>query len=294
MDVIEESVELAMLQFIDQPISNALITAILASVQFVPPHPDPARRIGGGSASYDPAENPSGADCSRAAGVRHRRDAATARRTSDLPDLHRRVAAAATGSDECADHVSPGDRVVTSKTYRGNRMNIQINSLTNANVYIDGVGLLGRAEEIEIPQPRHKMIDYKGLGMVGTAELWSGVDKLEAQDQVGLVRCGDAYDVGESVPDPLVPGARQPRAVHQPGPLRASLPVVYLMTGVFKDAGMAAFKHQAMVETNSIVSVYHCELYVAGTQIYLYDVFANVYVVGGVDQLSTFRTNLGG
>ncbi len=49
-----------------------------------------------------------------------------------------------------------------------------------------------------------------------------------------------------------------------------------------------------MVETNSTVSVYHCELYVAGTQIYLYDVFANVYVVGGVDQLSTFRTNLGG
>jgi phage tail tube protein FII len=42
------------------------------------------------------------------------------------------------------------------------------------------------------------------------------------------------------------------------------------------------------------VSVYHCELYVAGTQIYLYDVFANLYVVGGVDQLSTFRTNLGG
>jgi len=50
-------------------------------------------------------------------------------------------------------------------------MNIQINSLANANVYIDGIGLLGRAEEIEIPQPRHRMIDYKGLGMVGTAEL---------------------------------------------------------------------------------------------------------------------------
>ena len=43
-------------------------------------------------------------------------------------------------------------------------MNIQINSLTNANIYIDGVGLLGRAEEIEIANPKHKMIDYKGLG----------------------------------------------------------------------------------------------------------------------------------
>jgi phage tail tube protein FII len=26
----------------------------------------------------------------------------------------------------------------------------------------------------------------------------------------------------------------------------------------------------------------------------LYDLFANIYVVGGVDQLSTFRSNLGG
>jgi phage tail tube protein FII len=49
-----------------------------------------------------------------------------------------------------------------------------------------------------------------------------------------------------------------------------------------------------MVETTSRVSVYHCELFVAGVQIYLYDVFANIYVVGGVDQLSNFRSNIGG
>ena len=60
-------------------------------------------------------------------------------------------------------------------------MNIQINSLTNANIYIDGVGLLGPAEEIEIANPKHKMIDYKGLGMAGTAELWAGVEKLESK-----------------------------------------------------------------------------------------------------------------
>ena len=34
--------------------------------------------------------------------------------------------------------------------------------------------------------------------------------------------------------------------------------------------------------------------FVAGVQIYLYDVFANLYVVGGVDQLSAFRSHVGG
>ena len=66
------------------------------------------------------------------------------------------------------------------------------------------------------------------------------------------------------------------------------------MTGIFKDAGSINFKPHEGVDTTSVISVYHSELYVAGTQIFLYDVMANIYVVGGVDQLSTFRANLGG
>src|ERR1035437_8785806 len=170
-------------------------------------------------------------------------------------------------------------------------MKIQINSLTNANIYIDGVGLLGRAEEIEIANPKHKMIDYKGLGMAGTAELWAGVEKLES-----IIKW-TSFDASTLT---MSSSPFQTHSFQARGSLEqytsqgrsAELPVVYLMTGVFKDAGTANFKHQAMVETNSTVSVYHCELYVGGTRIYLYDVFANVYVVGGVDQLSTFRVNL--
>lgn len=172
-------------------------------------------------------------------------------------------------------------------------MNIQINSLTNANIYIDGVGLLGRAEEIEIAQPKHRMIDYKGLGMAGTAELWAGVEKLESKikwasfDSQALSMAASPFHTHNfQVRGNLEQYTSQGRA--------AELPVVYLMTGVFKDAGSATFKQHQMVETSSVVSVYHCELYVAGAQIYLYDVFANIYVVGGVDQLANFRSNLGG
>lgn len=58
MDVIEESVELAMLQFIDQPISNGLITAILASVNSFLRTLIQRGAVVGGAASYDPAHNP--------------------------------------------------------------------------------------------------------------------------------------------------------------------------------------------------------------------------------------------
>jgi uncharacterized protein len=58
MDVIEESVELSMLQFIDQPISNALITAILASVNAFIRTLIQRGALVAGAASYNPAENP--------------------------------------------------------------------------------------------------------------------------------------------------------------------------------------------------------------------------------------------
>jgi phage tail sheath protein FI len=58
MDVIEESVELSMLQFLDQPISNALITAILASVNSFIRTLIQRGALVAGAATYNPAENP--------------------------------------------------------------------------------------------------------------------------------------------------------------------------------------------------------------------------------------------
>ena len=78
MDVIEESVELAMLQFIDQPICNALITAILASVNAFIRSLIGRGALVAGSASYNPVAKPAQPGGRRTTGLRHRRDAAAA------------------------------------------------------------------------------------------------------------------------------------------------------------------------------------------------------------------------
>ena len=101
-------------------------------------------------------------------------------------------------------------------------MNIQINSLTNANIYIDGVGLLGRAEEIEIANPKHKMIDYKGLGMAGTAELWAGVDKLESKIKWSSFDADTLTLSASPFQTHSFQARGKPGAVHQPGPDRAA------------------------------------------------------------------------
>ena len=171
--------------------------------------------------------------------------------------------------------------------------NVSVNRITNCNIYVDGTGLLGRAEEVEIPKPRHRMVDHKGLGMAGTAEFWAGVDKLEAK-----IRWASIYPEAEAVLNsPFQSHYFQIRGnlqTYSSQGLTQEQPLVYLMTGVFKDAGSMSFKLHEGVDTTSLVSVYHAELYLGATQMFLFDVLANIYVVNGVDQLATFRANLGG
>ena len=46
-------------------------------------------------------------------------------------------------------------------------MGLQINKLTNANIYVNGNNLLGRAAEVELPSIGFKMAEHMALGMVG-------------------------------------------------------------------------------------------------------------------------------
>lgn len=172
-------------------------------------------------------------------------------------------------------------------------MDISVNRITNANIYMDGTGLLGRAEEIQVAQPHHRMVDHKALGMAGVAEFWAGVEKLEAR-----IKWASLYpEVLAAAASPFVSHSFQVRGSLEQYTSQgrtAELPVVYLMTGVFKDAGGFTFRQHENVDSASVVTVYHSELYVSGTQIHLYDVLANIYVVNGVDQLAQFRSNVGG
>ncbi|WP_027809960.1 phage major tail tube protein, partial [Burkholderia cenocepacia] len=58
---------------------------------------------------------------------------------------------------------------------------IEINRITNANIYVNGNSLLGRAEEIKLPDISAIMQEHKALGMVGKIELPAGFDKLEGE-----------------------------------------------------------------------------------------------------------------
>ncbi|HTU55751.1 MAG TPA: phage major tail tube protein [Acetobacteraceae bacterium] len=168
-----------------------------------------------------------------------------------------------------------------------------INSLWNCNVYLDGNSLLGRAGEFTVPQPKRVMQDYKGLGMAARLEVPVGWDKMEAditwssfdQATIGLLVSSTGMQQFSAMADLQVLSASGETS---------DLPVIYNVTGVTKDPGMVPFKAQENISYKTVITVYHVDLSVGGTQVYLFDAFSNQFFVNGVDQLAQFRTNIGG
>jgi uncharacterized protein len=155
---------------------------------------------------------------------------------------------------------------------------VVINSLWNANIYLDGVSLLGRVEAFKVPQPKLKMMDYKGVGMGAGTEVPVGFMKLESTMKLSsfdyptiqlmtsvtgrhiLVAHGDLQQIsaaGETVESALICN----------------------MTATFKDPGDINLQAQTNAEIEATLTVYHVELLVNNRRIYLFDALSNQYIV---------------
>jgi uncharacterized protein len=168
---------------------------------------------------------------------------------------------------------------------------INVSRITNANIYLDGASLLGRAEEVELAFPKAKMVDHKGLGMFGTGEFPAGIDKLEAK--VKWISVYETVMQSISIFASHQFQIRASKETYTSQGRTAEVPFVGLMTAQFKDGGPLNFKQHEQVDFPTTLVVYHCEYYIAGVQYLLYDLMANMYVVNGVDQLAQFRANIG-
>lgn len=169
---------------------------------------------------------------------------------------------------------------------------VVINSLWNANVYLDGNELLGRAAELDIPQPKLLMQDYKGLGMAARIEIPVGFDKLESNIKWA------SFDYQTFMAAATINGMHSLMVMADlqqftAAGLTADLPVVANLVGTFKDPGKIPTKAQENVEVDSVFVTYHVDLSVNGNQVYLFDAISNQYVVNGVDQLAQYRANIG-
>ena len=170
---------------------------------------------------------------------------------------------------------------------------IQLNRVTNANIYVDGNCLLGKAEEIKLPDITTVMSEHKALGMVSKIELPSGFEKME-----GEIKWNSFYrDVWLKMNNPYSMVQLQVRSnVETYGAMgrMQQQPLVTFLSVMFKKNPMGTFKQNDNAEFSSSFACYYIKQQLAGEDMLELDVLANIYKVGGVDQLDIYRNNIGG
>lgn len=169
---------------------------------------------------------------------------------------------------------------------------ITINRVTNANVYIDGTSLLGKVDEVTLPEVKPLMSEHKALGMMSKIELPSGIDTLEAK-----FKFNSFYpSVMLSIANPYAVRQVQVRASSEAytgmGKL-AEVPVVCHLSGTFKKIPMGAFKQGENVELETEMNVLYAKMTIGGSPIFEVDTMTNTFKVAGLDILAQYRLNIG-
>ncbi|ASY76800.1 MULTISPECIES: phage major tail tube protein [Pectobacterium] len=170
---------------------------------------------------------------------------------------------------------------------------IEVNRITNANIYINGANLLGRAQEIKLPDVSMIMQEHKALGMVGKIELPAGFDKLE-----GEIKWNSFYrEAMLAAANPYQSLALQCRSsVERYGSQGRieEVPLVTHMTIMFKKNPLGTFKQHENPDFSSAFSCTYIKQVMNGEDLLELDYLSNIFMVGGVDQLNSYRANIGG
>lgn len=169
---------------------------------------------------------------------------------------------------------------------------IEIGRLTNANVYMDGGSLLGRVETINCPTIAFKQAEHKALGLMGTTEYFSGIDKME-----GSIKWTSYYgEVLKKLSNPFQAIRLQVRGnleTYEGGSRTGQSRAVVFLTITPKNFPLGNFVQHDNVELDTNYGCTYVRLEIDGQTITEVDVEANILKVDGVDLLADYRQNLG-
>ena len=168
----------------------------------------------------------------------------------------------------------------------------QINAIYNANVYLDGNNLLGKAGEFKLPEFEIGQDEYKALGMVGTIKLPNGVEALE-----GEITWNSLYpEVAAKANHPFKAAQLMVRSNLQTFDARGlvkEVAVVTTVTATFNKHGLGGLKPKEKSEQASTYQATEIRQMVDGRETLYYNAFKNIYRVDGVDVLAQMRKNIG-
>jgi len=167
-----------------------------------------------------------------------------------------------------------------------------IQTLYNANVYLNGVSYAGQAEEVTLPNLKPKMAEHKPLSGLGAIDLTTGLDKMTMKIKWNSVDVDVMKQAANfySSSDIMI---RANSDTWENGSKSGSVPVVAIIRGLSMNLPAIVLKHQDNPDIETEFNVTGYKLLIDGELVFDVDLFAQVYIVDGVDLLADYRSNLG-
>jgi P2 family phage contractile tail tube protein len=171
-------------------------------------------------------------------------------------------------------------------------MALEINKLLNASVYADNKSLLGKADEVKLPDLKFVKSDHAPLGLAGKVKYPGQVDAME-----GTIKWNCFYaDVYKKFANPYKSIKLTLRGVLDTyvGSDRTSrVPYVVAMTINSDGVPAGNIKAGDNAEFETAYSATYLKVEVAGEVILEFDAVNNIHFVDGVDLLKEFRQIIG-
>ncbi|KGQ59531.1 phage major tail tube protein [Gallibacterium anatis] len=170
-------------------------------------------------------------------------------------------------------------------------MSAVINQVDNANVYINGNSLIGKAKSIKLPEFEVEFIEHDNLGLVGVIKLPSKVNALEGE----VTWDGFYPEVAAVAGNPFKTAQLMVRAdvrVFNAAGMAEEVPLVLTLNAMFSKVNLGEYKKEP-TEYPMTFQVHSVKQMINGKEVLFYDAFSNQYRVAGQDILQKYRANIG-
>lgn len=162
--------------------------------------------------------------------------------------------------------------------------------LKNFNLFVNGKGLAGVADEIELPEISIKTDDFRAGGMDADTEIDMGTEKMTAKWKLADPDADVLSLVG-------LTSGNSARVIAKGAYVRdsdgAKIAVVAELAGRVKKGGLGQWKSGSKADNDCEMTVNYYRLTIGGREVWEIDVENMIRRIGGVDQLAAIRAMIG-
>jgi P2 family phage contractile tail tube protein len=167
-----------------------------------------------------------------------------------------------------------------------------VNRLTNGNIYVDSTNLLGKFDEIKLPEIKPKQTDHNAMGQSGTVSYPTIIEKLEGSIKWNCYY-GDVYKKFANPYKSMQVMFRSNLETYTGSDRSAQK--AYVVTLTINSMGVpgGSFKAGENVEAETNFTATYMKIEEDGATITEFDPINNIFFVDGVDLLKEFRDHIG-